>query len=154
MKFVRISALLLAFVGLACQAQTIKERDSFAVIGEPKYAINFSHFDYVNPAAPKGGNVTLSVLGTFDNFNRFALRGNPLCVPNHFMTLFTTSDDEPGSYYPLIAEMARYADDYAWMEISINPRATFHDGSPIRASDVAFTFNKFMTEGAAIPSDL
>jgi microcin C transport system substrate-binding protein len=62
-------------------------------------------------------------------------------------SLFTTSDDEPGSYYPLIAEVARYADDYSWVEVSINPRATFHDGSPIRASDVAFTFHKFMTEG-------
>jgi len=148
MKFVRISALLLAFVGLTCQAQTIKESYSFAVIGEPKYAINFSHFDYVNPAAPKGGNVTLSVIGTFDNFNRFALRGNAAVrTESLYDALFTTSDDEPGSYYPLVAEMARYADDYSWMEISINPRAIFHDGSPIRASDVAFTFQKFMTEG-------
>lgn len=148
MKFVRISALLLAFVGLACQAQTIKDGDSFAVIGEPKYAINFTHFDYVNPAAPKGGDITLSVIGTFDNFNRFAMRGNAaIRTESLYDALFTTSDDEPGSYYPLVAEMARYADDYSWMEISLNPRATFHDGSPIRASDVAFTFQKFMTEG-------
>ena len=61
---------------LSLQAQTVKESYSFAVIGEPKYAVNFDHFDYVNPAAPKGGNVRLAALGTFDNFNRFALRGN------------------------------------------------------------------------------
>ena len=148
MKFLRISAFVLAFAALACQAQTIKESDSFAVIGEPKYAINFTHFDYVNPAAPKGGNATLSVIGTFDNFNRFAMRGNAAVrTESLYDALFTTSDDEPGSYYPLVAEMARYADDFSWMEVSLNPRATFHDGSPIRASDVAFTFQKFMTEG-------
>lgn len=148
MTFARLSALLLALICLTCQAQTIKENYAFAVIGEPKYAINFTHFDYVNPAAPKGGNVTLSVIGTFDNFNRFALRGNAgVRTESLYDSLFTTSDDEPGSYYPLIAEVARYADDYSWMEISLNPQATFHDGSPITARDVAFTFQKFMTEG-------
>ncbi|MBV8874197.1 MAG: ABC transporter substrate-binding protein [Metakosakonia sp.] len=148
MKFVRLFILSLLLVGTITHAQTIKENYAFAVIGEPKYAINFSHFDYVNPAAPKGGNITLSYLGTFDNFNRFALRGNAAVrTESLYDSLFTTSDDEPGSYYPLIAEVARYADDYSWVEVSINPRATFHDGSPIRASDVAFTFHKFMTEG-------
>ncbi|NQF19608.1 ABC transporter substrate-binding protein, partial [Enterobacter hormaechei] len=62
-------------------------------------------------------------------------------------TLFVTSDDEPGSYYPLIADNVRYADNFAWAEISLNPRARFHDGTPVKASDVAFTFHKFMTEG-------
>lgn len=148
MKFVRLFILSLLLVGTVSHAQTIKENYAFAVIGEPKYAINFSHFDYVNPAAPKGGNITLSYLGTFDNFNRFALRGNAAVrTESLYDSLFATSDDEPGSYYPLIAEVARYADDYSWVEVSINPRATFHDGSPIRASDVAFTFHKFMTEG-------
>ncbi len=148
MTFARLSALLLALICFTCQAQAIKENYAFAVIGEPKYAINFTHFDYVNPAAPKGGSVTLSVIGTFDNFNRFALRGNAgVRTESLYDSLFTTSDDEPGSYYPLIAEVARYADDYSWMEISLNPQATFHDGSPITARDVAFTFHKFMTEG-------
>lgn len=148
MMLLRVVVSLLMLISLAGQAQTIKESYSFAVIGEPKYAINFTHFDYVNPAAPKGGNITLSSIGTFDNFNRFALRGNAAVrTESLYDTLFTTSDDEPGSYYPLIAEMARYADDYSWMEVTLNPQATFHDGSPIRASDVAFTFQKFMTEG-------
>src|SRR5690606_8812854 len=101
---------------------------------------DFTHFDYVNPAAPKGGNITLAVIGTFDNFNRFALRGNAAVRTDAlYDTLFTTSDDEPGSYYPLIAEMARYADDFSWAEIAINPKATFQDGTPVKASDVAFS---------------
>lgn len=145
---VRLVFLLIALFSCIAQAQTIKENTAFAVIGEPKYAVNFSHFDYVNPAAPKGGAVTMAAIGTFDNFNRFAMRGNPAERTGAlYDTLFTTSDDEPGSYYPLVAESARYADDYSWVELSINPRARFHDGTPMTAQDVVFTFNKFMTEG-------
>lgn len=144
----RVVLTLLALVSLSSQAQTIKESTAFAVIGEPKYAVNFNHYDYVNPAAPKGGNVTLSATGTFDNFNRFALRGMAAArTESLYDTLFVTSDDEPGSYYPLVAENVRYADDFSWAEIAINPRARFHDGTPVSARDVAFTFHKFMTEG-------
>ncbi len=144
----RVVLTLLALVSLSSQAQTIKESTAFAVIGEPKYAVNFNHYDYVNPAAPKGGNVTLSATGMFDNFNRFALRGVAAArTESLYDTLFVTSDDEPGSYYPLVAENVRYADDFSWAEIAINPRARFHDGTPVSARDVAFTFHKFMTEG-------
>ncbi|HCM9398903.1 extracellular solute-binding protein [Enterobacter hormaechei subsp. hoffmannii] len=144
----RVVLTLLALVSLSSQALTIKESTAFAVIGEPKYAVNFNHYDYVNPAAPKGGNVTLSATGTFDNFNRFALRGVAAArTESLYDTLFVTSDDEPGSYYPLVAENVRYADDFSWAEIAINPRARFHDGTPVSARDVAFTFHKFMTEG-------
>lgn len=144
----RVVLTLLALVSLSSQAQTIQESTAFAVIGEPKYAVNFNHYDYVNPAAPKGGNVTLSATGTFDNFNRFALRGVAAArTESLYDTLFVTSDDEPGSYYPLVAENVRYADDFSWAEIAINPRARFHDGTPVSARDVAFTFHKFMTEG-------
>lgn len=144
----RVVLTLLALVSLSSQAQIIKDSTAFAVIGEPKYAVNFNHYDYVNPAAPKGGNVTLSATGTFDNFNRFALRGVAAArTESLYDTLFVTSDDEPGSYYPLVAENVRYADDFSWAEIAINPRARFHDGTPVSARDVAFTFHKFMTEG-------
>lgn len=146
--YARLFLILLALFSLDAKAQTIQESVAFAIIGEPKYAAGFSHFDYVNPRAPKGGTLTLAAIGTFDNFNRYALRGNPAVRTEAlYDTLFTTSDDEPGSYYPLIAERARYAEDYSWMEIALNPHARFHDGTPITARDVAFTFNKFMTEG-------
>lgn len=146
-------ARFIAFVNaglLACSvhAASIKESYAFAVLGEPKYAVNSYNFDYVNPAAPKGGTVTLAAIGTFDNFNRFALRGNSAIRADQINDpLFTTSDDEPGSYYPLVAEMARYSSDFSWAEVQINPQARFHDGSPITARDVAFTFNIFMTQG-------
>lgn len=148
--FARVCLILLTLFSLNSQAQTItiKEGSTFAIIGEPKYAAGFDHFDYANPHAPKGGTLVNATIGTFDNFNRYALRGNPgVRTDALYDTLFTTSDDEPGSYYPLIAADTRYADDFSWMEITLNPRARFHDGSPITAGDVAFTFHKFMTEG-------
>lgn len=143
-----VTALLICSAIAPLHAEVINESYAFAKLGVPKYAVNFSHYDYVNPAAPKGGKLTLAVVGTYDNFNRFASRGNPgMGTDTLYDGLFTTSDDEPGSYYPLIAESARYPSDYRWMEVAINPHARFQDGSAITARDVAFTFKKFMTEG-------
>ncbi|WP_281222514.1 extracellular solute-binding protein [Photobacterium sanguinicancri] len=116
--------------------------------GEAKYPRDFAHFDYVNPKALKGGNITYSRVGTFDSFNRFGTRGvSSAGAEAIYDTLFLPSEDEIESYYPLIASKARYNDDYAWMEIDLNPNAVFHDGHPITAEDVAFTFMKFSTEG-------
>ncbi len=140
-----ITALLLGCVMSSVHAETINESYAFAKLGEPKYGVNFTHYDYANPAAPKGGKLTLAMIGTFDNFNRYASRGNPgAATDTLYDGLFTTSDDEPASYYPLIAESARYPSDFHWMEVSINPHAQFRDGTPITAQDVAFTFQKFM----------
>lgn len=94
--YARLFLILLALFSLDAKAQTIQESVAFAIIGEPKYAAGFSHFDYVNPRAPKGGTLTLAAIGTFDNFNRYALRGNPAVRTEAlYDTLFTTSDDEP-----------------------------------------------------------
>lgn len=70
--YARLFLILLALFALDAKAQTIQESVAFAIIGEPKYAAGFSHFDYVNPRAPKGGTLTLAAIGTFDNFNRCA----------------------------------------------------------------------------------
>ncbi len=130
------------------QAEKINKGVAFAQLGEPKYSAEFSHFDYVFPDAPKTGAVTLAAAGTFDNFNRYALRGSAAVRTEQlYDTLFTTSEDEASSYYPLIAQSARYPDDYRWIEIAINPLARFHDGSAITSDDVVFTFKKFMAEG-------
>lgn len=73
--YARLFLILLALFSTDAKAQTIQESVAFAIIGEPKYAAGFSHFDYVNPGAPKGGTLTTAAIGTFDNFNRYALRG-------------------------------------------------------------------------------
>ena len=146
--FSRVFAGVLCLLSLSAQAEVIQDSYAFAILGEPKYVSNFTNFDYVNPAAPKGGQITLAAIGTYDNFNRFASRGNPAARSGSlYDSLFTTSSDEIGSYYPLIADSARYDSQYRWVEVDINPRARFNDNTPITASDVAFSFRKFMTEG-------
>lgn len=122
---------------------------SFAILGQPKYNTGFSHFDYVNPDAPKGGTIRYAVIGNYDNFNRFSRRGAPERRSGAlFETLFTMSEDEKGSYYPLLAESATYPADYQWAEVKLNPAARFHDGVTVTAEDVAFSFEKMMSEGA------
>lgn len=141
-------ALLFSVICLCARAESLRDGYAFALLGEPRYPPDFTHFDYVNPAAPKGGSVTMAAIGTFDNFNRYASRGTAAARTEQlYDSLYVTSDDEVGSYYPLIAESARYPANYAWAEITLNPRARYHNHQPITAADVAFTFNKFMTEG-------
>lgn len=124
------------------------ETTRLAGFGEAKYPEHFAHFDYVNPNAPKYGKVTLGVIGTFDNFNRYASRGvSAVRAAELYDPLMFSPSDEIDTYYPLIASKVRYADDFSWGEVEINPNARFNDGEPITAEDVAFTFHTFMTKG-------
>lgn len=123
-------------------------KTAFSLIGEPKYSTDFTHFDYVNPDAPKGGTIKLAEIGNYDNFNRRASRGVPERNSGGlYESLFMQSGDELTSYYPLLASSITFSDNYQWAEVSINPAAHFSDGVPVTAQDVAFTFNKMMTEG-------
>lgn len=116
--------------------------------GEAKYPEDFTHFDYVNPNAPKYGSVTFGQVGTYDSFNRFGSRGvSAAGIGEIYDSLMFSPSDEIDAYYPLIAERVRYSDDYSWIEIDINPKARFHDGKPITAHDVEFTYKKFVAEG-------
>ncbi|MFW6366508.1 MAG: extracellular solute-binding protein [Spirochaetota bacterium] len=121
---------------------------AFALRGKPKYGPDFTHFDYVNPDAPKGGTIVFHSVGTFDNFNRFAQRGVAAVESGSlYDPLMKPSEDEVDVYYGLVAEKIEYPDDYTWVTFHINPNARFHDGEPITADDVVFTFNKFLNEG-------
>lgn len=129
-------------------AVTVIETTQLVGFGEAKYPADFTHFDYVNPDAPKLGKVTYGSIGTYDSFNRFGSRGVAASYTGEiYDTLMFSPSDEIDAYYPLIASKVRYASDFTWMEIDINPKAKFNDGEPITAHDVAFTFNKFSTEG-------
>jgi microcin C transport system substrate-binding protein len=81
------AALVLSALSFGLQAETLNESYAFAQLGEPKYSTDFSHYDYVNPAAPKGGDVRLAAIGTYDNFNRYAPAACPANAPTHCMTL-------------------------------------------------------------------
>lgn len=133
---------------MATSYAAVIETTTLVGFGEAKYPQDFTHFDYVNPDAPKYGKVTYGQVGTFDNFNRYASRGVAAAASGElYDPLMFSPSDEIDAYYPLIAQRVRYSDDYRWLELDINPKARFHDGQPITAHDVAFTFDKFMKEG-------
>ncbi|MCK8515518.1 extracellular solute-binding protein [Methylonatrum kenyense] len=116
--------------------------------GDLKYGPDFTHFDYVNPDAPKGGSVRLSALGTFDNLNPYILRGtSPSGMSDVFDTLTVQSADEPFSSYGLIAETIEVADDSSWVRFTLREEARFHDGEPITVEDVIWTFDTLQSDG-------
>jgi microcin C transport system substrate-binding protein len=123
---------------------------AIALHGDVKYPPHFSHFDYVNPQAPKGGELRLSAIGTFDSVNPFIIKGAPADGVGALVyeTLMEQSYDEPFSMYGLIAEKIDVAADNSSVIFFINPKATWHDGKPITAQDVVWTFETLLKDGA------
>jgi microcin C transport system substrate-binding protein len=113
-----------------------------------KYKPGFSHFDYVNPDAPKGGSVKLAETGTFDSLNPFILKGvKAPGISMIFDSLMVQSLDEPQSMYGLIAETAALSDDKTHVDFILRKEARFHDGSPITADDVVFSYETLLSKG-------
>ncbi|MBM7035666.1 extracellular solute-binding protein [Vibrio ulleungensis] len=133
----------------------VVETTRLYTFGEPKYAEGFKHFDYVNPNAPKGGNVIYGATGTYDNFNRYSQRGNfGAGIIELYDGLMYSPSDEIDVTYGLIAQKIRYSDDFMWMEVDVHPDAKFHDGVKITANDIAFTYQKFWDQGVPFYKEL
>ncbi len=120
-----------------------KEHHALSLIGEPKYKADFKHFDYVNPNAPKGGKVRTFAQGTFETLNPFpVVQGNPASgLGNTYDALMTTAFDEPWAEYGLIAKSVSYPDDFSSATFKLRKEARWHDGKPITADDVIYSFN-------------
>lgn len=119
---------------------------AIAQFGEPKYPANFSQFDYVNPHAPKGGSIVLSLVVTnssFDKFNPFSLKGvlAPGIQELMFETLTVNGLDEINTQYGLLAEDIAVAPDLMSVTFKLNPKARFSNGDPVRAKDVEYSFS-------------
>jgi microcin C transport system substrate-binding protein len=121
---------------------------ALAMHGEPKYGPDFAHFDYVNPDAPKGGQLRLSSIGTYDSLNGFILKGTPATgLGLVYDTLTYQSLDEPFTAYGLLAESMEVAPDHTAVKFRLRKEARFHDGKPVRPEDVVFSFNTLMKQG-------
>jgi microcin C transport system substrate-binding protein len=140
----------------------VTKSHGFALYGDLKYAADFRHFSYVNPDAPKGGDVTLMATGTFDTLNPYTMKGiSPFNSPGTYMygigelnesLLAGTgeigrSGDEPYSAYGLIAETVEYPEDRSWVQFNLRPIARFHDGTSITAADVVFSWETLKAQG-------
>ncbi|WP_289538806.1 extracellular solute-binding protein [Pseudomonas sp. SO81] len=113
----------------------------------PKYPADFKHFEYVNPDAPKGGILRQRDIGGFDSFNPFIPKGNAVGVGLIYDSLTYHSPDEPFTEYGLLAEKIDKAPDNSYVRFILNPKARFHDGTPVTADDVIFTFNILLEKG-------
>ncbi|MCO7517488.1 extracellular solute-binding protein [Pseudomonas guariconensis] len=117
----------------------------------PKYPADFKHFAYVNPDAPKGGTFRQSSFGGFDSLNPFINKGvSAENVSIIYDTLMRQSLDEPFTEYGLVAGKIEKAPDNSWVRFYLRRQARFHDGHPIRAEDVVFTFETLIKQGAPL----
>lgn len=122
---------------------------AMAMHGAPKYGPDFTHFDYVNPNAPKGGQLRMFSVGSFDSLNPFILRGSPAVgLGLSYDTLLTSSADEAFTEYGLLAETMEVPEDRSWVIFTLRPQARFQDGKPVTAQDVVFSFNTLKDKGA------
>lgn len=132
----------------ADSAATVEKTHALSLIGAPKYQVGFDHLDFANPDAPKGGTLRLSAFGGFDSLNPFIAKGNPAGVANQAIeTLMETHLGEPSTEYGLIAETVEVPGDDSWVIFNLRAAARFHDGSPITAEDVIFSFERLREEG-------
>jgi microcin C transport system substrate-binding protein len=121
---------------------------ALVLFGSPKYNKNYTHFEYANPNAPKGGLVRLDHPAGFDSLNPFILKGLPAPGLTYlFESLMTPALDEPQSYYGLIADDVSLSADKTTLTFHLNPKARWHDGSPITADDVVFSFHTLKEKG-------
>ncbi|MDH1558070.1 extracellular solute-binding protein [Pseudomonas sp. MDMC216] len=157
--------LLLLFLSLALSfpaSATISESHGYAQFGTLKYPASFSHFDWVNPDAPKGGTLRIMASGTFDTLNPYTFKGSSPISTAHFLQYganelneplmvgtgaYDPSGDEPASSYGLIARSVEYSEDRSWVVFNLRPEARFHDGKPITAYDVAFSYRLLRNDG-------
>ena len=144
---------------------TVTRSHAIAVLGTPALPADFPYFPYVNPDAPKGGEVTLASIGTFDSFNPFIMRGTAAVgmtgpwvvlpggsgsgsvIGHVWECLLASSADEIATGYGHLAKTVELPADKMWVAFELRPEARFSDGTPVTAEDVAWTFRTLMTQG-------
>jgi microcin C transport system substrate-binding protein len=127
---------------------------AYGQFGDIQYAAGFTHFSYVNPAAPKGGEIRMvppTRPTNFDKFNPFTLRGTAPYGVSALMveSLLVGNSEEPTTAYGLLAEDVDVAPDKLSATFRLNPKARFHDGSPVLAADVLHSFTQLVSKLAA-----
>ena len=145
--FILLSGLI-CFAFNAAAQEEVQTAHAVAMSGTPKYEQGFKHFEYVNPQAPKRGILRRSSIGTYDSFHPLIPKGLPADgLGLIYDTLTVKSADEPFTEYGLLAEKIEIPEDRSWVIFHLDPEAQFHDGHPVRAEDVVFTFKSIMEDG-------
>ena len=144
----------LVAVALAClfaapgYGQDVRVTHGLSLFGDLRYPADFSHFDYTNPDAPKGGRVKLSAQGTYDTLNPFVIKGTPASGASMiYDSLMEQPLDDINAEYGLLAASVEVPEDLSWVAFNLRPEARWHDGKPITADDVVFSFNLLKEKG-------
>ena len=142
--------LVLAAWGMAARAQDTIVAHGISTFGELKYPADFTHLDYVNPAAPKGGEMSMAAQGTFDSLNPYSVKGVPGALGSIFFeSILMPVDDEIGAAYCLMCETMEYPKDRSWVIFNLRRDVKFSDGTPMTAADVVFSHELFRDKGIA-----
>ena len=148
----RVQALglvLPAALALAAPANAdIITSHGISTFGELKYEAGFPHLDYVNPDAPKGGEISVWGFGSFDSMHPYTTKGRSGQLSSIFFeSLLEGTADEPDSVYGLVAESLEYPEDRSHVIFNMRPEARFSDGSPLTADDVVFSYEILRDKG-------
>ncbi|SEF82875.1 microcin C transport system substrate-binding protein [Jhaorihella thermophila] len=129
-------------------AQMVRSH-GYSFYGDLTYGPDFSHFSYVNPDAPKGGEISIAALGTFDSMNPYSRKGRrgQLSWIMYESLLGDGPADTYGEQYCLLAESVEYPVTKDWVIFHMRPEARFSDGTPVTAHDVLFSHNLLLEQG-------
>lgn len=145
MGYGTVAALLL---GAAPARAEVMVSHGISTFGDLKYPADFKHLDYVNPEAPKGGEISVWAPGGFDSFNPYSVKGRAAALSSIFYeALLTGTADETGSAYCLLCETLEYPAGREWVIFNLRPEARFSDGSEVTAADVEFSYRLFLEKG-------
>jgi microcin C transport system substrate-binding protein len=140
--------LILAVFCVAARAETAITAHGISTFGDLKYPADFGHLDYVNPDAPKGGEISQWAFGGFDSMNPYSVKGRAGALSSGlYESILVGTADEIGASYCLLCETLEYPEDRSWVTFNLRPEATFSDGSPLTADDVAFSYETFLAKG-------
>ena len=143
-----IAAPLCAGAALAESHEQVTVTHAYSFFGEAKYGPDMAHLDYVNPDAPKGGEISVWAQGNFDSFNNFTRKG-VAAANTTLMTedLMISVADDPYATYCYLCETMEYPEDLSWLVLNLRDDVTFRDGTPMTAEDVKFTVELFLEQG-------
>lgn len=141
-------ALAVAAGPVRAQDQNVIVSHGISTFGNLKYPADFKHLDYVNPDAPKGGEMAQWGFGTFDSVNMYSIKGNPASSgATPFESILQGTADEIGASYCLMCTTMEYPEDRSWVIFNLRDDVKFSDGSPMTAEDVLFSYNLFREKG-------
>ena len=145
---IAFSVIVLFLVSVAHSDDHIIKSHGISTFGELKYEKDFTHLEYVNPNAPKGGEVSIWAFGSFDSMHPYTTKGRSGSLSSIFFeSLLTGTSDEIDASYGLVAENIEYPEDRSWVIFNMRPEAKFSDGSPLTADDVLFSYELLKEKG-------